>query len=180
MGWDELKLEKNQSEIECLKDYLVGKDTKYVAHSYDRKKGIYYFALKENGIITCTVVSMNSYKGEREEGYIYLKIIPEAIGPIYIKPSKKVFNSLSKKVPSFTSFNYSWRKMVKEAKWFKKIKYKFRSNVIKNRKQQIIAVIDDFGNVWDMPIINNKRNITKDGNRVGKRKLKLFLKNADI
>lgn len=144
MGWDGLELEKNQSELECLKEYLQSKNTKYVTHSYDRKKGVYYFALRANGIVKCTVVSMKSYKGKREEGYIYFKIIPEAIGPIYIKPSKKVFDSLTKKIPSFSSYDYSWRKMVKEAKWFKKNKIK-----------------------------------SKDGNKVGKRKLQSYLKNGN-
>lgn len=34
-----------------------------------------------------------------------------------------------------------------------------KNNFIKNRKQQIIAVYDEWGNEIDIPVIFNKKNI---------------------
>lgn len=48
-------------------------------------------------------------------------------------------------------------------------------NFIKNRKQQIIAVFDDWGNQIDIPVIFNKKNIVIDGNKIGKRKWKSIM-----
>lgn len=47
--------------------------------------------------------------------------------------------------------------------------------LIKNRKQQIIGVIDKFGNQVDIPVLFNKKNIVIDGNKVGKRKWKSIM-----
>ena len=46
-----------------------------------------------------------------------------------------------------------------------------KKNFIKNRKQQIIAVYDEWGNQIEIPVIFNKKNIVIDGNKIGKRKL---------
>lgn len=46
---------------------------------------------------------------------------------------------------------------------------------IKNRKQQIIAVFDKWGNQIDIPVIFNKKNIVIDGNKIGKRKWKSIM-----
>lgn len=46
---------------------------------------------------------------------------------------------------------------------------------IKNRKQQIIAVYDEWGNQIDIPVIFNKRNIVIDSNKIGKRKWKSIM-----
>lgn len=50
-----------------------------------------------------------------------------------------------------------------------------KKNFIKNRKQQIIAVFDKWGNQIDIPVIFNKKNIVIDGNKVGKRKWKSIM-----
>ena len=46
---------------------------------------------------------------------------------------------------------------------------------IKNRKQQIIAVYDEWGNEIDIPVIFNKKNIVIDSNKIGKRKWKSIM-----
>lgn len=46
---------------------------------------------------------------------------------------------------------------------------------IKNRKQQIIAVFDEWKNQIDIPVIFNKKNIVIDGNKIGKRKWKSIM-----
>lgn len=46
---------------------------------------------------------------------------------------------------------------------------------IKNRKQQIIGVIDKFGNQAYIPVFFNKKNIIVDCNKVGKRKWKSIM-----
>lgn len=46
---------------------------------------------------------------------------------------------------------------------------------IKNRKQQIIAVFDEWKNQIDIPVIFNKKNILVDGNKIGKRKWKSIM-----
>lgn len=46
---------------------------------------------------------------------------------------------------------------------------------IKNRKQQIIAVYDEWGNQIDIPVIFNKKNIVIDSNKIGKRKSKSIM-----
>lgn len=48
-------------------------------------------------------------------------------------------------------------------------------NFIKNRKQQIIAVFDEWGNEIDVPVVFNKKNIVIDGNKIGKRKWKSIM-----
>ncbi|MFW2565022.1 hypothetical protein ACN5O4_00350 [Aliarcobacter butzleri] len=50
-----------------------------------------------------------------------------------------------------------------------------KKNFIKNRKQQIIAVFDEWGNQIDIPVIFNKKNIVIDGNKIGKRKWKSIM-----
>ncbi len=50
-----------------------------------------------------------------------------------------------------------------------------KKNFIKNRKQQIIAVFDKWGNEMDIPVIFNKKNIVIDGNKIGKRKWKSIM-----
>lgn len=50
-----------------------------------------------------------------------------------------------------------------------------KKNFIKNRKQQIIAVFDKWGNQIDIPVIFNKKNIVIDGNKIGKRKWKSIM-----
>lgn len=50
-----------------------------------------------------------------------------------------------------------------------------KNNFIKNRKQQIIAVFDEWGNQIDIPVIFNEKNIVIDGNRIGKRKWKSIM-----
>ena len=46
---------------------------------------------------------------------------------------------------------------------------------IKNRKQQIIAVYDEWGNQIDIPVIFNKKNIVIDSNKIGERKWKSIM-----
>lgn len=46
---------------------------------------------------------------------------------------------------------------------------------IRNRKQQIIGVIDKWGNRVDIPVLFNKKNIVVDGNKLGKRKWKSIM-----
>lgn len=111
MGWDGVKLEKNESELDCLKKELVSDEISYVAHSYDKNDKVYYFALKHKDNITATIVSMNSYKREREKGWIYFKVIDEEACPIYSNPSKKVFAKLTH---SDKNFDYEWRNRVKK------------------------------------------------------------------
>lgn len=50
-----------------------------------------------------------------------------------------------------------------------------KNNFIKNRKQQIIAVYDEWGNEIDIPVIFNQKNIVIDGNKIGKRKWKSIM-----
>ena len=50
-----------------------------------------------------------------------------------------------------------------------------KKNFIKNRKQQIIAVFDEWGNQIDIPVIFNKKNIVIDGNKIAKRKWKSIM-----
>lgn len=50
-----------------------------------------------------------------------------------------------------------------------------KKNFIKNRKQQIIAVYDEWGNQIEIPVIFNKKNIVIDGNKIGKRKWKSIM-----
>lgn len=50
-----------------------------------------------------------------------------------------------------------------------------KKNFIKNRKQQIIAIFDKWGNQIDIPVIFNKKNIVIDGNKIGKRKWKSIM-----
>lgn len=50
-----------------------------------------------------------------------------------------------------------------------------KNNFIKNRKQQIIAVYDEWGNQIEIPVIFNKKNIVIDGNKIGKRKWKSIM-----
>lgn len=46
---------------------------------------------------------------------------------------------------------------------------------IRNRRQQIIGVINKLGNQVDIPVFFNKKNIVVDGNKVGKRKWKSIM-----
>lgn len=50
-----------------------------------------------------------------------------------------------------------------------------KNNFIKNRKKQIIAVFDEWGNEIDIPVIFNKKNIVIDGNKIGKKKWKSIM-----
>lgn len=50
-----------------------------------------------------------------------------------------------------------------------------KNNFIKNRKQQIIAVFDEWENQIDIPVIFNEKNIVIDGNKIGKRKWKSIM-----
>ena len=50
-----------------------------------------------------------------------------------------------------------------------------KKNFIKNRKQQIIAVFDEWGHQIDIPVIFNKKNIVIDGNKIAKRKWKSIM-----
>lgn len=50
-----------------------------------------------------------------------------------------------------------------------------KNNFIKNRKQQIIAVFDEWKNQIDITVIFNKKNILIDGNKIGKRKWKSIM-----
>lgn len=50
-----------------------------------------------------------------------------------------------------------------------------KKNFTKNRKQQIIAVFDKWGNQIDIPVIFNKKNIVIDSNKIGKRKWKSIM-----
>lgn len=50
-----------------------------------------------------------------------------------------------------------------------------KKNFIKNRKQQIIAVYDEWGNQIEIPVIFNKKNIVIDGNKIGKKKWKSIM-----
>ena len=50
-----------------------------------------------------------------------------------------------------------------------------KNNFIKNRKQQIIAVYDEWGNQIDIPVIFNKKNIVIDSNKISKRKWKSIM-----
>jgi hypothetical protein len=50
-----------------------------------------------------------------------------------------------------------------------------KKNFIKNRKQQIIAVFDKWGNQIDILVIFNKKNIVIDGNKIGKRNWKSIM-----
>lgn len=46
MGWDSIKLENNQTELDCLKEQLTSEGNVYIAHSYNEYEGVYYFAVK--------------------------------------------------------------------------------------------------------------------------------------
>ena len=50
-----------------------------------------------------------------------------------------------------------------------------KKNFIKNKKQQIIAVFDEWRNQIDIPVIFNKKNIVIDSNKIGKRKWKSIM-----
>lgn len=50
-----------------------------------------------------------------------------------------------------------------------------KKNFIKNRKQQIIAVYDEWENEIDIQVIFNKKNIVIDSNKIGKRKWKSIM-----
>jgi len=108
MGWDAVELNGN-SEFEVILDFVTDDKTTYITHSYNENEGVYYFALKFNDEITATIVSMNSYKGLRENGWIYFKIIHEFAEPIYYNPSKEVVQSLTK---INKDFNFNWRNKV--------------------------------------------------------------------
>ena len=109
MGWDGLEL-NGRTELETILDFITNEKTTYVTHSYNELEGVYYIALKHKDIVTATIVSMNSYKGEKEEGWINFKTIHECEGPIYINPSIEVFDALT---PVDKSSKYEWRKMVR-------------------------------------------------------------------
>lgn len=113
MGWEGIKLENKQTELDCLIEFLTSNDSEYIAHSYNEEEGVYYFALKHKEVVTATVVSMNSFKGEREEGWIYFKVIHEFAVPLYINPSEEVFSKLTY---VDDNFNYTWRNRVLESK----------------------------------------------------------------
>lgn len=106
-----IKLKDGQSELDCILSVITDKNTTYVIHNYNASEGVYYFALKYNSEVTATIVSMNSYKGEKEEGWIYFRVIHEFEEPIYINPSIKVFLALSEMKENF---NYVWRKEVQK------------------------------------------------------------------
>lgn len=63
MGWFGLEL-NGQTEIETILDFITNEKTIYVTHSYNEQEGVYYIVLKHKDIVTATIVSMNSYKGE--------------------------------------------------------------------------------------------------------------------
>lgn len=109
MGWFGLEL-NGRTEIETILDFITNEKTIYVTHSYNEQEGVYYIALKHEDIVTATIVSMNSYKGEKEEGWINFKIIHECEGPIYINPSIEVYDALT---PVDKSSKYEWREMVR-------------------------------------------------------------------
>lgn len=110
MGWFGLEL-NGRTEIETILDFITNEKTIYVTHSYNEQEGVYYIALKHKDIVTATIVSMNSYKGEKEEGWINFKIIHESEGPIYINPSIEVYDALT---PVDKSSKYEWREMVRQ------------------------------------------------------------------
>lgn len=110
MGWDSAKL-NGQSELEVIKDFITDNETTYVAHNYNKQEGVYYFALKYKNEVTATIVSMNSFKGIREDDWIYFKVLHEFAEPIYINPSIKVFQSLTEMKDGF---NYAWRNEVQK------------------------------------------------------------------
>ncbi|MEV9477460.1 hypothetical protein ACOTVS_10065 [Aliarcobacter butzleri] len=118
MGWIGKELENSQSELDCILEEITSESTTYVNHSYNEQEGVYYIALKYNNEVTATIVSMNSYKGEKEEGWIYFKIISEFAGPIYLNPSLEVFNALTKNI---TPQRYEWRKYVRRRFLIKRI-----------------------------------------------------------
>lgn len=109
MGWNGLEL-KGRTELETILNFITDEETTYVTHSYNEQEGVYYFALKHKDIVTATIVSMNSFKGERENGWIYFKTIHEYAGPIYISPSVEVYDTLT---PVDKDFRYEWRKLVR-------------------------------------------------------------------
>lgn len=65
MGWIGKELRNGQSELDCILEEITSKSTTYVTHSYNGLEGVYYIALKYNDEVTATIVSMNSYKGEK-------------------------------------------------------------------------------------------------------------------
>lgn len=110
MGWNSAKL-NGQSELEVIKDFITDNETTYVAHNYNKQEGVYYFALKYKNEVTATIVSMNSFKGIREDDWIYFKVLHEFAEPIYINPSIKVFQALTEMKDGF---NYNWRNEVQK------------------------------------------------------------------
>lgn len=113
MGWDGIELKDGQSELDCILEEITSSGKlECIAHSYRKNEGVYYFALKEisTGLVFAEIASMNSYMGEREDGWIYFKMIHEGAVPIYIQPSKKVFKALTY---MGENFNYQWRAEVK-------------------------------------------------------------------
>lgn len=111
MDWNAVKLKDGQNELDCIIKVITDENTTYVTHNYNENEGVYYFALKYKNEITATIVSMNSYKGPREDGWIYIKVIHEFAEPIYVNPSIKVFQSLTEMKDNF---NYTWRKEVQK------------------------------------------------------------------
>ena len=118
MSWIGKELRNGQSELDCILKEITSKSITYVTHSYNEQEGVYYIALKYNDEVTATIVSMNSYKSEKEEGWINFKIIHEFAGPIYLNPSLEVFNALTKIT---TPQRYEWRKYVRRRFIIKRI-----------------------------------------------------------
>lgn len=118
MSWIGKELRNGQSKLDCILEEITSKSITYVTHSYNEQEGVYYIALKYNDEVTATIVSMNSYKGEKEEGWINFKIIHEFAGPIYLNPSLEVFNALTKIT---TPQRYEWRKYVRRRFIIKRI-----------------------------------------------------------
>ena len=110
MGWDAIELHE-QNEFDAIKDFITDDETTYVSHNYNAQEGVYYFALEYKAEVTATIVSMNSFKGQREEGWIYFKVIHEFAGPIYISPSIEVYDALTS---VNKDFRYNWRKKVQK------------------------------------------------------------------
>lgn len=64
MGWDAIELHE-QNEFDAIKDFITDDETTYVSHNYNAQEGVYYFALEYKAEVTATIVSMNSFKGQR-------------------------------------------------------------------------------------------------------------------
>lgn len=110
MGWDALEL-KGQKELDVILEFITDDETTYVTHNYNAQEGVYYFALKYRNEVSATIVSMNSYKGPKEDGWIYFKVIHEFAEPIYVNPAIKVFQALTE---MRDGFNYTWRNEVRK------------------------------------------------------------------